>query len=58
MKIMQERATRIGATVQVQSEVGQGTRVVLTLPAHPVSGVSLGTLSLDASALAAMEPAG
>ena len=55
MKIMQERAARIGATVQVQSEAGQGTRVVLTLPAHPVSGVSLGTMNLDAGVLAAME---
>jgi two-component system nitrate/nitrite sensor histidine kinase NarX len=55
MKIMQERAARIGATVQVQSEVGQGTSVVLTLPAHPVSGVSLGTLKLDAGVLEAME---
>jgi two-component system nitrate/nitrite sensor histidine kinase NarX len=35
MKIMQERATRIGASVQVVSVQGQGTRVVLTLPAHP-----------------------
>ena len=55
MKIMQERADRIGATVQVQSEAGQGTRVVLTLPAHPVSGVNLGTMNLDARALAALE---
>jgi two-component system nitrate/nitrite sensor histidine kinase NarX len=55
MKIMQERATRVGATVQVQSERGQGTSVVLTLPAHPVSGVSLGTMNLDAGVLAAME---
>jgi len=55
MKIMQERATRIGATVQVQSQPGQGTRVVLTLPAHPVSGVNLGTMGLSADALAAVQ---
>jgi two-component system nitrate/nitrite sensor histidine kinase NarX len=55
LKIMQERAARIGAAVQVQSEAGQGTSVVLTLPAHPVSGVSLGTMNLDAGVLAAME---
>ncbi len=54
LKIMQERAARIGATVQVLSEVGQGTTVVLTLPEHPVSGVSMGTMNLGAEALAAM----
>jgi two-component system nitrate/nitrite sensor histidine kinase NarX len=51
MKIMQERANRIGATVQVQSFAGQGIAVVLTLPAHPVSGVNAGTIALDATAL-------
>ena len=29
---MQARATRLGATVQVESTVGKGTRVVLTMP--------------------------
>jgi two-component system nitrate/nitrite sensor histidine kinase NarX len=38
MKIMQERAERIGAEVKVTSVAGQGTRVLLTLPPHPVSG--------------------
>ena len=55
MKIMQERAARIGARVEVHSEAGQGTTVVLALPAHPVSGVSMGTLNLNAEALAALE---
>jgi two-component system nitrate/nitrite sensor histidine kinase NarX len=55
MKITQERAIRIGATVQVQSKFGQGTAVLLTLPARPVSGVRLGTLHLDAGVLVAME---
>jgi two-component system nitrate/nitrite sensor histidine kinase NarX len=55
MKITQERAARIGATVQVQSEFGQGTAVLVTLPAHPVSRVRLGTLHLDAGVLVAME---
>jgi two-component system nitrate/nitrite sensor histidine kinase NarX len=61
MKIMQERAHRIGATVQVQSESGKGTTMALTLPVHPVSGVNLGQLSLDAGVLSDMErdsPAG
>jgi len=40
LKIMQERASRIGAVVHVQSEPGQGTTVRLTLPAHPVSGAT------------------
>lgn len=38
MKIMRERAARIGAEVAVHSAPGQGTMVTLTLPAHPVSG--------------------
>jgi two-component system, NarL family, nitrate/nitrite sensor histidine kinase NarX len=33
LHIMRERAARIGATVEVQAEPGQGTRVTLTLPA-------------------------
>jgi two-component system nitrate/nitrite sensor histidine kinase NarX len=55
LKIMQERAARIGASVQVQSEAGQGTKVTLVLPAHPVSGVRSGTLKLNEAALAALE---
>jgi len=39
----------------VQSEVGQGTTVVLTLPAHPVSGVSQGNMNLDADVLVALD---
>ena len=38
LKIMQERAARIGATVDVQSRPGGGTTVSLDLPAHPVMG--------------------
>ena len=57
MQIMQERAARIGATVLVQSVLGQGTRVVLSLPAHPVSGVNGGGMNLDAQALAALDRA-
>ena len=38
MKIMQERAGRIGATVLAVSQPGQGTTLTLTLPAHPVIG--------------------
>ena len=55
LKIMQERASRIGASVQVQSESGQGTTVELTLPAHPVSGPNAGAMAMDAGALAAIE---
>jgi two-component system nitrate/nitrite sensor histidine kinase NarX len=43
MKIMQERAERIGADVQVLSERGQGTTVRLSLPAHPVSNAHAAT---------------
>ena len=38
MQIMRERASRVGATVQIESAPGQGTTVRLTLPARPVSG--------------------
>jgi two-component system nitrate/nitrite sensor histidine kinase NarX len=37
MKIMHERAQRIGATVLVTSRVGQGSTLTLTLPEHPVT---------------------
>ncbi|MES2926873.1 MAG: type IV pili methyl-accepting chemotaxis transducer N-terminal domain-containing protein [Pseudomonadota bacterium] len=37
LKIMGERATLIGARVDVSSEPGQGTTVTLTLPPHPVA---------------------
>ena len=57
MQIMQERAARIGATVLVHSAPGQGCHVVLSLPAHPVSGVNSGAMHLDAGALAALERA-
>jgi two-component system nitrate/nitrite sensor histidine kinase NarX len=35
LRIMRERAQRIGATVEVASVVGSGTSVVLTLPERP-----------------------
>jgi len=34
LRIMRERAARIGATVQVRSQPGDGTEVMLTLPAR------------------------
>jgi two-component system nitrate/nitrite sensor histidine kinase NarX len=37
LKIMQERAARIGAQVAVTSAPGAGTTVTLTLPEHPVT---------------------
>ncbi len=41
MKIMQERAQRIGARVSVQSLAGQGTAITLALPAHPVTAATV-----------------
>ena len=41
LKIMRERAERIGAQVEVASQVGHGSSVTLTLPAHPVMGTPL-----------------
>lgn len=38
MKIMSERAARIGAEVTVLSVPGQGATVTLTLPPHPATG--------------------
>ncbi|MEO7108728.1 MAG: histidine kinase, partial [Rhodoferax sp.] len=38
MKIMRERASRIGAQVEVVSASGKGCVVTLTLPSHPVMG--------------------
>ena len=35
LKIMRERAQRIGAQVSLQSDPGKGTRVLLQLPEHP-----------------------
>lgn len=55
LKIMQERANRIGATVQVHSELGQGTTVQVSLPAHPVSGPNAGGMALGADELAALQ---
>ena len=37
LRIMRERAARIGAEVTLHSMPNRGTSVVLTLPAHPVS---------------------
>ncbi|MHB1248013.1 MAG: sensor histidine kinase, partial [Polaromonas sp.] len=47
MKIMRERADRIGAEVAVASEPGQGTVVTLTLPLHPGVGASVATTGLE-----------
>jgi two-component system nitrate/nitrite sensor histidine kinase NarX len=35
LKIMRERAHRVGAGFEISSQVGQGTRVTLTLPKEP-----------------------
>ncbi|MEO6320685.1 MAG: type IV pili methyl-accepting chemotaxis transducer N-terminal domain-containing protein [Polaromonas sp.] len=50
MKIMSERAERIGARVTVLSGPGQGTTLTLTLPHHPV------TRNLASSAQEAIPP--
>jgi two-component system nitrate/nitrite sensor histidine kinase NarX len=42
LKIMQERASRIGASVQLQSDPGKGTTVQLSLPTYPVSAPNAG----------------
>lgn len=56
MKIMHERADRIGAEVAVVSGPGQGTVVTLTLPPHPVTGGGLATTGLDLAPLVDSTP--
>ena len=40
---------RLGATVQIESQPGQGTRVTLTLPPDPVTASNVGLVGLDLS---------
>jgi two-component system nitrate/nitrite sensor histidine kinase NarX len=47
MRIMRERAERIGATVGIESNRGQGTAVTLRLPPYPVHATQVGTIGLD-----------
>ena len=47
MKIMRERAERIGAAVQIESQPGHGTSITLTLPPYPVAASGVGTLGLN-----------
>lgn len=56
LKIMRERAQRIGAQVQWICQPGQGTRVSLTLPPHPVAASSADTLGLKLDEVAATAP--
>jgi two-component system nitrate/nitrite sensor histidine kinase NarX len=34
LKIMQERATRIGGELKIESDAGEGTRIILGFPQH------------------------
>ncbi|MCB2000855.1 MAG: hypothetical protein KDH91_10865, partial [Rhodoferax sp.] len=43
MRIMRERAERIGGELEVHSSPGRGTSVILSLPAAPVSPPRSGT---------------
>jgi two-component system nitrate/nitrite sensor histidine kinase NarX len=47
MKIMRERAERIGAQVDVVSSPVSGTAVTLTLPPYPVATSGVGTVGLS-----------
>ena len=55
-KIMRERAERIGASVQIESQTGQGTTVTLTLPPNPVTTTGVGTAGLNLPAAIATTP--
>jgi two-component system nitrate/nitrite sensor histidine kinase NarX len=54
-KIMQERAARIGAEVDIQSLPDQGTTVTLSLPAYPVTLGMVGIADLQKTELNALE---
>ena len=57
MKIMHERAARIGAAVAVASSRGAGTTVTLTLPEHPAGALGgVATAGLNLPALAETVP--
>lgn len=47
LKIMRERAERIGASVEIVSGPGQGTTAMLTLPTHPVTGAGVAGTGLE-----------
>ncbi len=55
-KIMRERAERIGANVQIESQSGHGTAVTLTLPPNPVTTTGVGTAGLNLPAAIATAP--
>lgn len=57
MKIMQERADRIGARVKITSTPDQGTTVQLTLPPYPVAATSASTVGLEPFNLPSMATA-
>ena len=50
IKIMRERAERIGASVSLVSTPGQGSAVTLSLPVHPVAGLGVEAGSTQSSA--------
>jgi two-component system nitrate/nitrite sensor histidine kinase NarX len=50
LNIMRERATAIGAKVELVSASGRGTSATLTLPAHPVVRPNLAALQAEAVA--------
>jgi two-component system nitrate/nitrite sensor histidine kinase NarX len=54
IKIMRERAERIGATVALTSEPGHGTAVTLILPPHPVTGGAASPVGLTLPEVAAL----
>jgi two-component system, NarL family, nitrate/nitrite sensor histidine kinase NarX len=55
-KIMLERAGRIGAAVHVNTTPGHGTRLVLTLPPHPVAGTAATQVNFPLPSITTLAP--
>lgn len=47
LKIMQERATRIGGELKIESDSGEGTRIILSFPHDLGAGLPAQTVTVD-----------
>ena len=47
LKIMQERATRIGGDLKIESDTGEGTRIILSFPQHVGEALAAHTVEVE-----------
>jgi len=47
LKIMQERATRIGGDLKIESDTGEGTRIILSFPQHAGEAATAHTVEVE-----------